>query len=634
MYPLIRIAPGQTIEWCLAYHRYLTGKGLYAPGKGETGHNGIIWHNPDNLAYGMLGDICFAVELYRYTGDPSVWKEIEAAVSGLESYCNQHRTRNYSFLLGRSGLAFLYVRLFSITGDALFLLRAENIIEEYYTAFKGHRSLNDNHNVAAGTAGILLCCLSLLKETKKEWVYDAVKVFAQSLVKKAMVSYDNIYWNGSSKRPCQDIGWTYGDAGIAFVFLQLGTVLQDESCLLLANRILQVDDALCQGCVVGQRPIDGKMGADLVRLYAGRLTGSDKWTESWFTDAAVLKNIDLNDGGTPKGSLYNGLAGFGLVFCNAYALTGNEIYLDRAHAVGARLMDNFPAPHEMETSNKSGLFSGTSGIGYFLLRLARPEEPDPLFFPVSEGWTYGDKEEIIDWAGLNNAVLEKQAKQTIALARSWFPEETRLFLEEKGLLSHQDFDRFVHDLREKGLPTEKQQLLRESLDKDQFIAKIRRENKTEKPMDDSRFGMALDEILSLPIGQFLQLNVRVATDLHLLYQEDPIDLQLPLSPQQAAHLLTTYGSSSYFFRIDRFSKVVENRMGVLRILVDLCAYKNNIKDLIDAQVQMVMGQNEELQAGIMHILSINDRSILPEVLESKGIEHVRGALMLGLLEIF
>jgi len=622
------------MQWCFALHRYLTSKGLYAPGKSETGHDGIVWHNPDNLAYGMVGNIYFAVELYRHAADPSLWKEIEASVSRLESYCNQNCTRNYSFLLGRSGLAVLYVRLFSITRDELFLLRAEKIIEEYYTAFKGHRSLNDNQNVAAGTAGIFQCCLVLLKETTKEWLYDAVKMFAQSLVKKAIVSYDNIYWNDTPGKGCRDMGWAYGDAGIALVFLQLSRVLHDESFLLLATRILQNSNPLCQDCTVGQPSIDGKMGADLVRLYAGQLTGSTQWTEAWFTDVAVLKNDVLNNSGASKLSLYDGLAGIGLVFSNAYALTGNRRCLDMAHAVGARLIDNFPAPQEMETSNRSGLFSGSAGIGYFLLRLAKPEEPDPLFFPVLEGRTGGDKEEVIDWTGLNNAVLEKQVKQTVSLVRSWFPDETRLFLEEKGPLSHNEFGRLVHDLGKEGLPTEKQQLLQKSLDKDRFIAKIRQGNSASKLIDDSRFVMAMDKVFSLPMEQFLQLSVSVAADLHLLYQEDPIDLQHPLSPQQATHLLTTYGLSSYFFRIDRFNRVEENTMGVLRILVDLCAYKNNIKDIIDAQVQMVMQQNEELRAGIMNLLGINDKSILPQVLESKGIEYVQAGLMMGLLEIF
>ena len=100
--------------------------------------------------------------------------------------------------------------------------------------------------------------------------------------------------------------------------------------------------------------------------------------------AAVLDEIDAHiDVPRFDTTIRDGLAGLGEVVLTAGVLLEDRSYQDRAIALGRGLIDRYSEHGDWPTGLPGGgpnpsLLLGTAGIGYWLLRLDRPEKVPPL----------------------------------------------------------------------------------------------------------------------------------------------------------------------------------------------------------------------------------------------------------------
>ncbi|MFW9996625.1 MAG: lanthionine synthetase LanC family protein [Candidatus Odinarchaeota archaeon] len=268
----------------------------------------------------------------------------------------------YGYWWGAAGIGDIFLRFYQEFGNQSFLSQAElaaNFIQEGGTPYPGgglywnktDESILQYYGMKYGNAGIAKFFLHLYEQTGNATHLAALN---SALLPLEMEAHNDTvsqttYWGIAINDTRDCTGVTYGTAGIAGVFLEAGSSLNNASWITLATR-------------------SGRWLENISRIDEV----NDTMAISWSTQEPFNETLYTGLG--------SGNAGIGMFFLDLYRETGDIRWIEDAKRIGNWLLLNMingswtygGVGYSTETDEGdiiTGMDGGAAGIGTFLLYL-------------------------------------------------------------------------------------------------------------------------------------------------------------------------------------------------------------------------------------------------------------------------
>lgn len=249
------------------------------------------------------------------------------------------------------------------------------------------------YDVVGGSAGAVLALLALADRTGDRWAVDrAVRCGERLLDGRVETDTDYRAWPATTaKWPLT--GFAHGAAGNGYALYRLAEASGEDRFRTAGREALAYEDALYDDAERNwpdRREDDGYMdawchgraGIVLSRLGVRRLAGRTPFLD----DLAPIADR-IGDDRDLQQQLCCGAAGRAVVLDEVGRALGEDRYVERAHGEmegvlrTADEVGSFLIPFHTSHVYKPGLFMGTTGLGYALLRLRdRSATPNVLLF--------------------------------------------------------------------------------------------------------------------------------------------------------------------------------------------------------------------------------------------------------------
>lgn len=440
----------------------------------------ITWRQSESIYSGVSGIVLFFLELHKFTSDP---KYMTTAVEGMHwvlNYCEKNPNTYYSFFTGRMGVPFTLLKMAEATGESRWAEKALEIARPCTSFLELPYLIGDLIN---GSSGTVLVLLHLHAATGETWILKAIDAFVKHLVDSAHQGPKGLYWDRSDKCISGLCGFSHGAAGIGWVFLELGHYFQNEAFYHIAQQAFLYESLFYDETMKNWQDLrkgiyndedeeahrkaylennlefftrgsdmnawcHGAAGLGLSRLRAYELfknknTSNDdnynyKLCELDITNAiekTTQTDIDYKDG-IPLFILCHGRTGNAELFLKAYEIFNDKKYLSLAETVAQKALDYrkekdkyLSGYRDIGQEEDTSLFMGTSGIGYFYLRLLAPHETPSIMIPTINTTITGREilstHSFITISPLDMAkqLVKKYFKRTLIIAEKCLPEE-------------------------------------------------------------------------------------------------------------------------------------------------------------------------------------------------------------------
>ena len=414
----------------------------------------LQWDNPENIDTGVAGIVLYLLELFKVTNDGRYLAGAQRGLQWLVHHCESTPSDNYALYTGRAGVAFALLEMRKVTGTVEYLQTALALMSRAKTCFLTAEYITSN--LFDGLAGTLLVLLHLYDATGNREVLDDINLFADKIVQNAYPSYPGICWRTAAESHVQPLcSLAGGTAGIQFVFAELGRYFGSKACRYVDDQAYRYENSVWdadlsnwpdfrkeiidaatdrrhrqayfnQDKAFFTRPADniswahGTAGIGLMRLRSFQCEkGSARGADLAKALDKLSKTVFTISG---NNSLYDGLAGQGIAFIQAYKITGKKELQSAALQVGEWLLVN-----EVVSSTSlhmdNSLLRGAPGIGYFYLQLLEGQSGNTCLLPiVDKTVSYGFMKDItFDVNVVRRSIIAKPFRRTLAVLESRFP---------------------------------------------------------------------------------------------------------------------------------------------------------------------------------------------------------------------
>lgn len=452
----------------------------------------ISWHQSESIYAGVSGIVLFFLELHKFTSES---KYKTAAVEGMRwvlNHCKQKPSSNYAFFTGRMGVSYTLLKMAEATGESNWTEKALEIAKPCTSMLESPFLIDDLIN---GSSGVALGLLHLHAATGETWILKAIDLFVKHLIDSAHQGPKGLFWDRSNKSISGLCGFSHGAAGIGWVFLELGHYFRNEAFYRITQQAFLYESFFYDETLKNWQDLrkgiytdedeeahrkaymennlefftrggsmnawcHGAAGIGLSRLRTYELfknknafdddNYNHKLVEPDITKAiekTTQTDIDEKDG-IPLFILCHGRTGNAELFLKAYETFNDKKYLSLAETVAQKTLayrnekDNYLSGYRYAGQEEdTSLFMGTTGIGYFYLRLLAPHEVPSIMIPtVNATKTHVDTGVLsthsfitISPLDIEKQLLKKYFNRTLVIAEKLLPGELTDFFNKPRL---------------------------------------------------------------------------------------------------------------------------------------------------------------------------------------------------------
>jgi lantibiotic biosynthesis protein len=402
---------------------------IMSPDRANPGTRRAIAATASGTLYeGTAGMALFLAELFAATGahDPELAR---AALGALEFALAEGEAgpdSSFGYHSGRSGIAYAAVRAGELLDRPELFARAEALLRP----MAGNESRDHGMDVIAGGGGAIPALLAIAHRVDAELVTGICRGLADNLIAVASRDPEGMSWATMRSSSIRNLcGYAHGAAGIAHGLLELYGATGDGKYRYVAEQAFLYERAFFSAeesnwpdlrhTELGEYQFEGRMDELRDRMRSGNPLPpqSPRYMSAWchgapgigfsrlrayqllgdplYLDEArasfVSVERSINDELGMNFSLCHGRGGNAETLLEGARILGEPELLRAAQAAAlsgiARFEDaGLPWPcGTMGGVSDPGLLLGESGIGMFLLRLARPDVPSPIFISAGDG---------------------------------------------------------------------------------------------------------------------------------------------------------------------------------------------------------------------------------------------------------
>jgi len=383
----------------------------------STYNNVITWSSGESIYGGNSGIVLFLIALYSETKNEKYLLTAEEAMNWVYFYCKNNPSSNYSFFSGRIGVSYTFIKLAEITKNKLYIKKALTIAKKALLFLNEPFQIND---IASGISGTLLGLLFLYESTQEIWVFNYIQKYINVLLSNAHFGKYGLFWDREETQIRPLCGFAHGSGGIGFVFLEVAHYFKNPAFIYVAEQAFAyenyyfdkeinnwpdfrvhmdtpeeeiiLEDLFKKGELEKFiLPIDknqwchGAAGIGLSRLRFQELVDDKKYIK----DIQYTYSKTINT--TYKSfTLCHGEGGSAEFFIQKYLLSRHYDDLEPAIKIAKRIINSKKINNKYSSGlhysavkypEDSSLLNGTAGIGYFLLRISKPEKIDSVLAP-------------------------------------------------------------------------------------------------------------------------------------------------------------------------------------------------------------------------------------------------------------
>lgn len=458
--------------------------------------NSLTDYKLEDIFTGVSGVVLFLNELFKVSQKE---KYLDAAVEGarwLDYQCRREPSAFYSFLNGRMGVSYTFLKMSETTKENRYLQRALSIAADCLDF------LNDSRLVSFwlnGASGAILGLLHLHGASGENWLLEKMEPFIRYLLENSHPGPKGVYWDRSNKNISGLCGFGNGAAGIGFVLLELGRYFNNEAFYWLAEQAFLYESCFYDESIQNWRDLrkvfhkyedyktheaaylegdpdfftrggnvnywaHGAAGIGLTRLRAFELLKKPIYEkEAKNAIARAMRQDSENDQISPMFTLAEGEPGNAELFLKSAAVFNDPHYLALAEAIALKTLafwkEHHYYPSGLRFDNKKGnssFFRGDPGIGYFYLRILEPQRVPSILLPVVGACASGDKPATltlpyisISSPGIKKIALNRYFTRSIALCETLLTQQLDDFFKQdeggkegESVLKHQ-FNTFL-----------------------------------------------------------------------------------------------------------------------------------------------------------------------------------------------
>ncbi len=458
--------------------------------------NSLIAYKLEDIFTGVSGVVLFLIELYKVSQKE---KYLDAAVEGtrwLDYQYHREPSAFYSFLNGRMGVSYTFLKMVETTKENRYRQKALSIAADCLDFLNDSRLVSFWVNGASGT---ILGLLHLHAASGEKWLLEKMEPFIRYLLENSHPGPKGVYWDRSYKNISGLCGFANGASGIGFVLLELGRYFNNEAFYWLAEQAFLYESCFYDESIQNWRDLrkvfhkyedyktheaaylegnldfftrggnvnswaHGAAGIGLTRLRAFELLKKPKYEKEARNaiDRALRQGRD-NDQISPMFTLAEGEPGNAELFLQCAAVFNDPDYLAIAESIALKTLAYWKEhnyyPSGLRYDNKTGnssFFRGDPGIGYFYLRVLEPQKVPSILLPVVGACASGGNPStltlpyiFISLPGIKKMVLNRYFKRSIALGETLLPQQLDVFFrqdkgekEEEPVLKHR-FNTFL-----------------------------------------------------------------------------------------------------------------------------------------------------------------------------------------------
>ena len=365
---------------------YTSGADVSWLGLSLSGSRWVLGRVGPDLCTGTAGIALFFATLADLTADRAHRRLAELSTAAVRAQVDRGDLGEQGGMAGLGGAIYTFVRLARLLDDDRLLDKAAHLVKPLAAGARTDTSLD----VIGGSAGSIAGLLALHSVRPTDEALGAVAVCANRLVDSARHDGTGAGWlpaafieDGIADRPLS--GFAHGAAGIAWALARAGHVLTvDQYRVAAASGVAYerslYDETESNWLDLRRDPRDGPAGPPRAFMTAwchgaGGIGLSRVQLGALLDDADAAAEIDVAVRTVRR-------SGFGTNHSLCHGDLGNLDLLLQAGAGGTRQeLENIlaslhrygPVPGTPRAVETPGLLTGLAGIGYGLLRAARPD---------------------------------------------------------------------------------------------------------------------------------------------------------------------------------------------------------------------------------------------------------------------
>jgi hypothetical protein len=433
---------------------------VMSPDRANPGARRAVEARASGTVYeGTSGMAMFLAELAAVSGDPELAR---AAVGGVEFGLREGESAaetSFGYHSGRVGIAYAAVRVGQRLNRPELFARAEALLRP----LAGNESHDMGMDVIAGGGGGIPALLAMAGPVDAELVTGIARRLGDHLISIASRDPEGLSWATMRSSSIRNLnGYAHGAAGIGHGLLELYAATGEgqyryaaEQAFLYERHFFNAAESNwpdLRHTELGEYQFEGRMdelrerqrsgnglppqpprymaawchgapGIGFSRLRAYQLLGDPLYLEE---ARASFVNVEqsISDELGMNYSLCHGRGGNAETLVEGARVLGEPSLLGPAHAIalsGIERYENTGKPWPcgtMGSVSDPGLLLGESGIGMFLLRLARPEIPSVLFITIpDDAGAQGGRAGAEGFGQLRERVVEEHFGRTLGLFR-------------------------------------------------------------------------------------------------------------------------------------------------------------------------------------------------------------------------
>jgi hypothetical protein len=433
---------------------------IMSPDRANPGVRRAIAATASGTVYeGTAGMALFLAELHAATGgtDPELAR---AALGALEFGLREGETgpeSNFGYHSGRTGIAYAAVRAGELLGRPELFARAEALLRP----LAGNESRDFGMDVIAGGGGAIPALLAIAGRVDPELVTGIARGLGDNLINVASRDPEGMSWATMRSSSIRNLcGYAHGAAGIAHGLLELYAATGEGKYRYVAEQAFLYERAFfsegesnwpdLRHTELGEYQFEGRMdelkermrsnnplppqaprymaawchgapGIGFSRLRAYQLLGDPLYLDEARASFVSVER-SLNDELGMNFSLCHGRGGNAETLLEGARILGEPGLLRAAQATALAGIERYedagqPWPcGTMGGVSDPGLLLGESGIGMFLLRLARPDVPSPIFITARDtSGMQGGQAGTEGYALMQSAVVGEHFGRTLRL---------------------------------------------------------------------------------------------------------------------------------------------------------------------------------------------------------------------------
>lgn len=275
----------------------------------------------EEIYNGVSGITVFFIALYHHTRDQRYLDAASKSAQWLLHYVTSNPIQYFTFYTGLTGVVYVYLKLFEATGHQNYLSTAADLLEPHEEALIDQVKLDD---LLSGHAGNLVVLTNLYLHTHSSKDLQRIKKIVHQITAHARLSRTGIKWGYKNHALDSFTGMSHGAAGIGYALLEVGTWLQEDALIWMAEKAFAFEDEYYSTAL--------NTWIDLRIMPAHEAANSTK----------DLTIADYFSGRPDINTWAHGVAGMGLSRLRAFQLTGKIIYKKQAQSVINRMLLEIP----------------------------------------------------------------------------------------------------------------------------------------------------------------------------------------------------------------------------------------------------------------------------------------------------